>query len=114
MDNRFQTIRLLSAIMDKECPDDDDKAYFSSNIFAVQYQLVKRKKDVTHVPNISYSECTPELYSSQLYENPIRIALFIYINVVLRKLPLGTVLIYSMAKHLILELEVSSHNLCQD
>ncbi|KFY43765.1 hypothetical protein V495_03785 [Pseudogymnoascus sp. VKM F-4514 (FW-929)] len=41
MDNMFQTIRLLSGIIDKECPSDDEKAYFSSNIFTIQYQLVK-------------------------------------------------------------------------
>lgn len=114
MDNIFHTIRLLSSIIDKECPSDDEKAYFSSNIFTTQYQLAKFNENMTHVPSTSHSQDTSKPRSSQFYENPTYIALCIYINMVLRKLPLGIVLHYNMAKHLISALEVSSHNLFED
>jgi hypothetical protein len=114
MDNWFQIIRLLSGIMDKECPDDDDKAYFSSNIFTVQYQMAKFNENVTHVPSTPHSQDTPNPSSSPFFEKPTRIALFIYINMVLRKIPLGAVLHRNMAKQLISTLEISSHNLCRD
>ncbi len=111
MTDVLDKLRVLSHILDKKCTDSKELAYFSAAIFNTQYQITTFTTRNIFVEGHSYNLEASRTFSSLLYRNATSISFCIYINMVLRKLPLRAVLHVTMAMHLKSDLEKPGNEL---
>ena len=111
MTDVLENLRVLSHIMDNKCTDGKELVYFSAAIFNTQYQITTFTARNIFVENHSHNLEASRTFSSLLYRNATSVSFCIYINMVLRKLPLRAVLHCTMATHLKSHLEKSGNEL---
>ena len=104
----LEDLRMLSHILDKRHYVDIERQYFISTIFSVQYQLTCFTERNAIEDN---RQDVQETRSSLFYRNSTSIGFCLYINMVLRKLPLQATLHSAMAEHIRSDLERSGDRL---
>ena len=111
MTDVLDNLRVLSHILDNKCPDSKELVYFGATIFNTQYQITTFTARNIFVEAHSCKLEASRIFSSLLYRNATSISFCIYINMVLRKLPVRAMLHCTMAMHLKSELEKPGNEL---
>lgn len=111
MTEMIKDLRVLSHISDTKSPNDMEKVYFSAAIFNTQYKLTTFTANNAFVELRLYDLEEPRIFSSLFCRNATSLSLCLYINMVLRKLPLRAALHSTMAMHVKADLEKTGSQL---
>ena len=98
----IKTVGKLSAIMENEETDEIARSYFSSNIYNLQHELVKDMAAASLNTLVN-----PESYTKTLQNHSVRISICIYINSILREIPIHPRMHLTMAERLKASIEQS-------
>ncbi|PMD34554.1 hypothetical protein L207DRAFT_533877 [Hyaloscypha variabilis F] len=101
----LREIRVLSRYLEKDSLIDSERLYFCTTILRTQYQLTAFSAENAFRKRQSQNEEPASIFPSLFYQASTSLSLTIYINIVLRKLPLRSSLHHTIAKHVKSNLE---------
>jgi hypothetical protein len=105
MINILREIRVLSQYLGNDSLTGSERVYFCSTILRTQYQLTTFSAENAFRKRQSQNEEPASIFPSLFYQASTSLSLTMYINIVLRKLPLRSSLHHTMTKHVKSNLE---------